>query len=290
MVVPTRDRPESLTRCLAALAAQTWPRDCFEVVVVDDGSRIPPAGIVAAWKPRLDARLVPGPGRGPGAARNAGARVARGTLLALTDDDCTPVPAWIERLVARWVPDPTTGVGGRTPNGLADSLYAEASQLLQDYVYSYYNRNPDDARFFATNNLLLPADPFRRIGGFDESFGRTPSEDRDLCDRWLAAGHRLRYAPDAVVVHNRAMGWPGFARQHWRYGEGAWWFRRLRRGRGRSARRWEPPSFYVGMMRHPFRVGSRSPARLAGLILVSQAASTAGFLARAARERVRGSR
>src|SRR3954454_22223637 len=96
VIVPTRDRLRPLERCLAALGQQSY--EPIEVLVVDDGSRSSGlAALVAAY----DARLIPGPRRGPAAARNAGAHAARGAFLCFTDDDCEPESEWVEWLVRR---------------------------------------------------------------------------------------------------------------------------------------------------------------------------------------------
>ena len=61
MVVPTYNRVESLDACLSALAAQDQPRDAFEVIVVDDGSRKPPRELVARFESAMQIRLIEGP-------------------------------------------------------------------------------------------------------------------------------------------------------------------------------------------------------------------------------------
>lgn len=290
VIVPTLDRPVALRACISALARQSYPPDRFEVVVVND-SRFPLADeVVRSGERRVELRLIEGPGRGPGAARNAGARASRGEILAFTDDDCVPEPDWLSELVERVSIDPPFGAGGRTTSGLPGNPYAEASQLLVSYVYRAFNPDPEDARFFATNNMALPARAFEAIGGFDESFGRVASEDRDLCDRWIHAGHRLRYAPEAVVAHLREMGLAGFLAQHWNYGCGAWRFRVRREERGRGGLRLEPPSFYSGMVQYPFERNAASPLAMSALMILSQAAATMGYLWMRMREGKRGAR
>jgi glycosyltransferase involved in cell wall biosynthesis len=97
VIVPTRDRPRSLERCLEALERQSYQP--LEIVVVDDGSEAD--GEVAAIVGRHGARLVRGAGRGPAAARNAGVGTTDGAFLCFTDDDCEPERDWAERLVQR---------------------------------------------------------------------------------------------------------------------------------------------------------------------------------------------
>jgi GT2 family glycosyltransferase len=169
-------------------------------------------------------------GDGPAAARNRGAQRAQGELLAFTDDDCRPEPGWLRALVRAWAGDPDLAVGGRTTNGLPENPFAAASQTVVDLVYAHYNDNGNGAgaRFFASNNLAVPTESFRALGGFDERF--TTSEDRDFCARWLASGRRLAFASDAVVAHDPRMTFGGFCRRHFDYGRGAYHYHRARPG------------------------------------------------------------
>lgn len=203
VIVPTHARPEQLAGCVAALDALDYPRDRFEVIVVEDVE-----------------------GDGPAAARNRGAEGARGELLAFTDDDCRPAHGWLRGLVDSWEGRPEVAVGGRTTNGLPDNAFAAASQTIVDLVYAHYNGNGVGARFFASNNLGVPAAGFRDAGGFDEAF-RT-SEDRDFCARWLASGRDLASAPDALVSHSPQLTLTRFCRRHFDYGRGAYRYHRER--------------------------------------------------------------
>jgi GT2 family glycosyltransferase len=86
----------------------------------------------------------------------------------------------------------------------------------------------------------------RAGGGFDETF--TTSEDREVCDRWLARGLRLVYAPDAVVHHAHALTLRSLWRQHFGYGRGARRFHLARAARGAGGFRPEG-SFYLKLLR-----------------------------------------
>ena len=102
MVVPTVGRPRYLEGCLAALAALDFPRDRYEVVVVNDGGGGPTAEVVERFRDRLELRSTAPARPGPSAARNAGAAAARGRFVAFTDDDCHPGPAGSPSSSAPW--------------------------------------------------------------------------------------------------------------------------------------------------------------------------------------------
>ncbi len=289
VIVPTYRRPDSLRRCLRHLADQSYPRDRFEVILVDDGSGKPPEDAVAEIRGRLAVTLYTQQHAGPAAARNTGSRHAAGEYLAFTDDDCAPAPDWLAQLAACWHEHPAAGVGGRTVNQLRANLCAAVSQVIVSLAYDYYNKKRDDARFFASNNLSFPSSIYRELGGFDESFRW--SEDRELCDRWRHAGLRLVFAPAAVVYHAHDLRLHAFCRQHFGYGRGAFRYQRLRMHRGSGRLRDDMP-FYVELPHRLAGIFARTPPHrwigMAALLTIWQAANAAGYVYQQARSCFRG--
>lgn len=284
VIVPTFQRPDALSHCLDALAAQELSRERFEVVVVDDGSVEPPRSVVARFARMLDVRLIEQRNSGPASARNAGAAAARGDYLAFTDDDCRPDPHWLAALDETAARHPGCAVGGRVDNSLADGLYSTASQLLIDFLYEYYNGAGNAGRFFITSNLVFPTREFRAIGGFDTSFPLAAAEDRDVCDRWREAGHTMLYADDAVVHHAHVLRFGSFCRQHFNYGRGAYYLHRARSRRGEAPLRVEPLRFYTRLVTYPLgRSAAPRSFALAALSALSQWVYVSGYL----RERLR---
>jgi len=278
IVVPTYERPSQLTACLECLACQTYPRDRFEVIVVkDDGGTLSETEI-ARFAGRLEIRWHTQACAGPAAARNAGAACAKGEFLAFTDDDCWPGSGWLDAMAARFDVTADCAIGGRTLNAFVGNPYSIASQQLVDYLYDYYNADPNCALFFASNNLALPADRFRAVGGFDGAFPLAAGEDREFCDRWLRHGYQMIYAPEAIVYHAHGLTLRTFWHQHFSYGRGAWRFRKLCSCRDRSALRLECLSFYIRLMLYPLlRAAPRRSSLSAALLILSQAANSVGF-------------
>jgi GT2 family glycosyltransferase len=286
VVVPTRHRASSLERCLESLAALDYPRERLEVVVVvdgtDDRSSTP---VVESYRDRLPLVRVQGPRAGPAAARNAGAAHAGGRGLAFTDDDCVAHPSWVARLAAAVEVDPAAAVGGRTLNGATTNPCSVASQVVLEGTYAHYNPPGRAPAFFATNNLAVPADGFRRIGGFDERFPY--AEDREFCVRWLARGGSTAWAGDAVVHHLRELDLRGLIGQHVGYGRGAYHLHRANRTAPRLM-----PALESGFYRHlAAGCAARHPevgrARVGALVAVAQVANALGFAAELVRWRGR---
>ena len=286
IVIPTYNRPEQLVVCLQACALLDYPRDLFEVIVVDDGGATPLDEIVTRFHGMLTLKLLRQENTGPAAARNRGASEAAGEFLAFTDDDCAPTPNWLLALSTQVVESPDCAVGGQTRNALTHNLYSTASQLLISYLFSYYNAVPHAARFFPSSNLAFPTKQFRAVEGFDVTYPRAAAEDRELCDRWLNHGYRMIYVAEAVVDHAHDLTFRTFLRQHFHYGCGAFCFHRVRARRGQHRIRVEPPSFYFNMLRYPFvsAQGVKAPFLML-LFVVAQIANALGFFWKYAKER-----
>jgi glycosyltransferase involved in cell wall biosynthesis len=274
VVVPTYARPALLAGCLEALASQDYPRDRFEVIVVDDGGLLRDS-ILVPLRGRLDVALVTQARAGPAAARNTGLAQARGTLVAFTDDDCRPAPDWLRRLALAHVGRPDAMLGGLTVTALRSGLLAAASQVVIDAgrAHSEGTRAPG---FFPSNNLAAGAGPLREIGGFDASFAR--AEDRDLCDRWTWLGLPLLSVPEAVVEHRWSFTPRSFLAQHLANGRSVYRFHRAHSVRAGAVR--PEPAYYGTLLRLAYdRARGVRGLELAGLVALSQLANTAGYVA-----------
>jgi len=276
IIVPAYNRPAELGACLEALCRLDYPRNLFEVIVVDDGSKTPLQAMVSAFLDRLDVTLLTQTHSGPAAARNKGASQAIGKFLAFTDSDCMPTPNWLKTLACRLALNPDHAIGGRILNFLSENSYSTTSQIILDVVYAYYDSSNDQAPFFPSGNLAVPADQFRAIGGFDPTF--TISEDRDLCDRWLSHDFGMTYAPEVLVFHNHPLTFYTFWRRYLNYGRGAFRFRQATARRGSRCFRVDH-KFYASLFRYPFsQYGGKRALFLTVLLAITQMGNAMGFL------------
>jgi hypothetical protein len=118
-----------------------------------------------------------------------------------------------------------------------------------------------------------------QYGGGDACWTRAAGEDRDLCDRLIARGYRLIYAPDALVRHAHPLTLRTFWQQHFNYGRGAYRLHQLRARRDARGICVEPLAFYLRMLGYPFaRTRGREGAFLAALLAIAQAANAAGWI------------
>lgn len=236
VIIPTYGRPLKLQSCISSLACQTFSEP-WEIVVVDDGSPIPVddrllISEVDSHSVYPHIRVVRQVNAGPAVARNHGVKYAQAELIAFVDDDCRPHSNWLEQLVGTWRLRSSGLIGGKTTNGLCEDLYAEASQLIVSLVYDYFNSDPENSYFLASNNILCSKRQFQQINGFLCDFPRAGAEDRDFCDRWRMMRWPIVWDKKAVIYHYHNQDLPKFVRLHARYGRGAYIYQHIRRMRG----------------------------------------------------------
>jgi GT2 family glycosyltransferase len=216
VVIPTCRRPDLIAKCLDALGpgTQSLAADQYEVIVTDDGQ--PTVETLLADKYPW-AKWALGPRRGPAANRNNGARLARGEWIAFTDDDCIPDPTWLAAFAGA-IHDGCRVYEGKTTCRAGMKSPLEISPAN------------DSGGFLWSCNMLVRADLFKALGGFDETFPGPAMEDVDFRERLLAGGDRFEFVPSATVDHpprRMASGLRlGRGHESWVY----WWYKSGHRG------------------------------------------------------------
>lgn len=189
VVVPARDAAATIGATLAGLAAQDHAPG--EVIVVDDGSA--DATVALAQAAAVVTRVVRTTGDGPGAARNAGAAVATGDVLAFLDADCEPQPGWLRAALgalegADLVQGRTTPPPGANVGPFDRTLWVVAPWGL-----------------FETANLLVRRALFEQLGGFEPWL--SPARGKELAEdvwfgwRAVRSGARTAFCEEALVHH-----------------------------------------------------------------------------------------
>jgi GT2 family glycosyltransferase len=208
VIIPTRERPYDLTRCLASLARAQ--RDGHEVIVVDNAPATADTRAVAA---RFGARYVLEPTRGLNRARNAGVAAATHEIVAFVDDDVVIGPAWLGALSSCFEnPDVDAATGLvlplelETPAQEEFEVYSTHLRALRRRVFSRDVLWPAAAGEIGMGaNMAFRRGAVLAQGGFDLRLGpptRTRAGDEiDLFARLLDAGRRIVYTPDAYVWH-----------------------------------------------------------------------------------------
>jgi GT2 family glycosyltransferase len=218
VVVPARDAAAHLSRCLDALTNSRYPR--FEIIVVDDASADATAGVARARGCevlRLEAQ------GGPAAARNRGARAARGDLLLFVDADVEVRRDTLARAAAHFTtPDAKamTDVGASNDGagenavggecvaavfGSYDDAPAEtnfASQFKNLFHHYTHQHSPRRASTFWAGCGAVRRDAFAAVGGFDaRRYARPSVEDIELGYRLRRAGFPVALDPELRAKH-----------------------------------------------------------------------------------------
>lgn len=195
VIVPVRDDSDRLRACLTLLAAQDYPRERLEVLVVDSASMLPltveaPASDVLVRTVRVER---------PGSylARNAGIRASTGSVLAFTDADCLPDAGWVSAAVRALAGRDAiaTGPVHVFPRDPARLHPAEAWELVHAFPQSRYAREG----WAATANMVTTRGVFDRVGLFNDKL--LSGGDVEWGRRATGQGVPIVYEPAAAVRH-----------------------------------------------------------------------------------------
>lgn len=237
VVVATRERADRLGRALDSLLAQDHPD--FRVVVVDNAAVTPATRELIANHYADSVTYLREPVPGLATAHNRGVAAADSPVVAFTDDDVVADPRWLSALTAPFAADPRTGcVTGLI---LPARLTTPAQVLLEShggFAKGFAPRLHDPAEppadqplfpftagsFGSGANMAFRVSALRAVGGFDPATGTGThakgGDDLYAFVRILAAGHRLRYTPDALVWHHHRETWQDLRNQAYGYGAG----------------------------------------------------------------------
>ena len=205
VVIATYNRREVLRETLSRLRRQPLPHECFEVVVVDDGSTDDTAAMVEAMMGECEysLRYYTHQNRGPGYSENVGIRAARYPLVLLIADDIWPSPSLLAEHVAthRKYPDINVAVLG----GVSQSPDLPPTVLHRHWDPFQYNRFVDGAEIDAVNflacNVSIKRDFILAGEMFRERQGAA-HEDIELGYRLRQRGMRLIFAKSAAAFHH----------------------------------------------------------------------------------------
>ncbi|MBN2013943.1 MAG: glycosyltransferase [Candidatus Altiarchaeota archaeon] len=221
VVVVVYNEEKYIQGCIESLLRLNYPKNRYEVVVVDGMSTDRTQEIVKKYPIKLvinKARFCP-----PG--RNLGVENARGDYVAFTDGDCEVDVNWLKTLVdeIRKCPDEVVSVGGPNLVFETDSLLARTIGHMQETylgsggsAQSYKIDEPRYVESIPTCNILYKKEILAKERYDDEL---KIGEDAELHFRLRRLGYKFLYLPNAIVWHHRRSKIVNFIGHIWTYGK-----------------------------------------------------------------------
>ena len=222
VVIPTYNRKDLLKDCLESLFNQNYPKDMYEIIVVNDGSTDGTEEVLEEYEKKSPCRFkwFTQQNRGSYAARNLGIENAEGEIICFIDDDCIADRNWIKNLVKCFSDEEVGGVGGKNIAHAPETIvgrYAKKNILL-DYQKRLALNSQGYLFHIITSNAAYKRNVLRKIRGFDTNF--RSGGDIDLSIRVQLEGFKLKYCPEAVVYFKHRTTIKGLLKQFYGYSKG----------------------------------------------------------------------
>jgi cellulose synthase/poly-beta-1,6-N-acetylglucosamine synthase-like glycosyltransferase len=221
IVVGIRNEEKFIEECIKSLLNLDYPRNSYEIIIVDGMSTDKTQDIVKKYP----VNLLLNEQKNVAAARNLGVKSARGELVAFTDGDCKVDPHWLKTLVCEMqsAPDEVVCVGG--PNLIFDTdpvfgrVVGYAQESFLGSGGSAQSKNSIKKHYVGSLpncNAMYKKTAVQDAGGFDERF--IVGQDCDLNYRIGKKGNKFLYIPEAQVLHHRRGTLKSFSIRMFKYG------------------------------------------------------------------------
>ncbi|MGD1855052.1 MAG: glycosyltransferase [Leptolyngbyaceae cyanobacterium] len=204
IIIPVYNDGDFLKTCLAALAKQTYAKDRYEIIVVDNNSE---EDVSLVTKPFERVILAHESTPGSYIARNKGLTLAKGDVIAFTDADCIPQPDWLETGVATLTQRANIGlVAGRIELFYRDPNRPKSFELYDSLTMGFPQEDfVRDSHFGATANLFTFRSVLDNVGGFDENL--KSAGDRQWGKRVYDSGYEQVYNDAVCIRHPARYSW-----------------------------------------------------------------------------------
>lgn len=210
VIIPAYNAQETIKALLDVLLDQDLSKNEFEIIVVDDGST-DKTGFRVKKYPVVYFKQK---NKGAGAARNLGAKKAKGEILVFVDSDCLVPDNWLKNHYQKQQNKDFSIIGGGVKKPKEGNYLA-----WTDYFSSWHNAHEDlekhKPEYVPSLNLSVKKKDFEKIGGFWEK--KLTGEDVDFCFRARKTGVKILFIPSLAVWHQTPT-LKGWLKHHFNWG------------------------------------------------------------------------
>ncbi len=192
IIIPTHNSELTIKQCIESLTSQSFPREKFEIIVVDDGSTDQTTSI--AKKAGADSIITTEPCF-QGKARNIGVQNAKANLLGFIDSDCEASDGWIETIIKEL--ESLQAITGAIDNGNTQSKIAWAEYFVEFCAFNEFMKR-SVIRTMPGCNIACLKEIFMKAGGFSEE---RLSEDILFGQALRRKGVEQIFVPELKIKH-----------------------------------------------------------------------------------------
>jgi len=222
IIVPSYNRKDEIQELFTSFTALRFPKDRYELIIVDDGSTDGTNDLISQFQKETDITLhyLSQQNLGPGDARNLGAKNATGDFYIFIDSDCTVDSEWLNEIDLEIKRSQADAFGG--PDNCRDDFppllkainYSMTSFLTTGGIRGHKKKKL--GKFYPRSfNMGLSRNLYNRIGGFGSL---RHGQDIEFSNRIIKSGANVAHIKNAVVYHKRRTSIRKFFKQVFNWG------------------------------------------------------------------------
>ncbi|NCO97136.1 MAG: hypothetical protein COY38_05055 [Candidatus Aenigmarchaeota archaeon CG_4_10_14_0_8_um_filter_37_24] len=196
IIVPAYNAEKTIELCLKSLLNQSYQKNKYEILVVDDGSKDKTKNIIRKFN---RVKLIEQNHRGPSVARNLGAKKSKNDLILFIDSDCIAPKYWIKNIIKPFKDKDVIAVSGAYKTKNKDKLIARFVGFEIEERHKKLGREID---FVSTFSAAYLRKIYLKVGGLDEKFTRASADDTSLSFKLDRLGKKMIFEPKAYVYHH----------------------------------------------------------------------------------------
>jgi|Deesub1362A_J573_1020465.scaffolds.fasta_scaffold00057_171 glycosyltransferase involved in cell wall biosynthesis len=226
VVIPAHNASTKIHNLLESLKTQDFYD--YEIIVIDDNSSDPTSEIAKEYAKVVKLKNK----KGPAGARNVGIREANGQIIAFTDSDCVAKKDWLKNIAKAFDDQNIHAVQGHVKipksNFLGDSISALGFPAGGSVGFEnmWHVSKEGFTDHITTCNCAVRKDLFLKIGFFDETFKTPGGEDSEFSYRLSKQGFKIKYLPNAIVIHEPRESFSSFVKWQLTRGRSNYYFKK----------------------------------------------------------------